>query len=85
MKTKWKAPRYYIVTNYTTKQFSQIQKEFSTSSYSFSEPFNGCTKGLFIQDSHDYKDIVKRIDGCWSYELLETFTGVHVIFLKGDA
>ena len=84
MKTKWKPTRHYIVVNYTDSQKELIQKEFNTSPYNFSEPFKGCTEGLFIRDTCDYKDIVKRIDGCFNYELLETYIGVHVIFLKGE-
>jgi len=74
--------RNYVVSNYDSLKYHKLTTYFATSPYNFSEPFNGCTQGLYIRESLHFNQIVNRVGG--EFELLETPTGAVVIFLKDD-
>jgi hypothetical protein len=73
--------RRYVIVNYTKKQKKEVQKILHTKHYSFNEPFNGCTTGLYITEKRDYHEIVRLVD--INYELMICpLTKVHVLYLN---
>ncbi len=77
-----KLVRNYVIANYDSLQYHKLTTQFATSSYDFPEPFYGCTQGLYIREPLHFNEIVNHVGG--EFELLETQTGVVVIFLKDD-
>lgn len=86
MTTEKNYVRNYIVSNYDSLKYHKLTTMFATSPYNFSEPFNGCTEGLYIRESLHFNQIVSKIGAVQpeDFDLLETPTGAVVIFLRND-